>query len=271
MDFYSHNSPHYGLQLESKYFRLPPNSRENKRLQGHFTNEAYAIFHGCNTGFIVAPTLSKTWGIPVAGTLASSAFEYLSKDGRFYFAGVGGGGKASVNDTSFYQQIPCANGACTRMKPGNSPYSGIWGDFKGGGLNFFKFFCVKNDERRCYQSMARSLVDSVSVKPVGQRPSLGDYKELLFDFLCTSAGQGKHRAKCEASLENYHLSRRLGPNGFVGKQIQCSFKECFAKVECMTFNGEYLHHTCDVVNNWDGPVDTLEREYEAYLSGFELL
>jgi hypothetical protein len=271
IDFYSHNSPHYGLQLESKYYRLPPNSRENKRLQGHFTADAYAIFHGCNTGFIVAPAFSKTWEIPTAGTLASSAFEYLSKDGEFYFGGQGGGGKASVNDVSFFQEISCANGACTRMKPGNSPYSGIWGEFKGGGLNFFKFFCVKNDDNRCFKSMARSLVEGVSIKAVGARPSLQDYKDLLYDFLCTSAGAGKHRAKCQNNLETYRLTGRGGPNGFVGRQIQCSFKECYAKVDCLTFNGEYLHHTCDVVNHWDGPVDTLEREYDAYLKGFELL
>ncbi len=271
LDFYTHNSPHYGFQLESKYYRLTPESRENRRLKGHFLPDAYAILHGCNTGFIVAPSLAKLWEIPVAGTLASSGFEYLSKDGQFYFSGAGGGGKANVNDVSFNEGIKCAGGACTRMKPENGPYRGIWGNFEGGGLNFFKFFCVKNDQATCFRTMAKSLINSLSVRAVSTNPSFEDYKDLIYDYLCTSASSGKYRSLCKNSLEQYLRTKQIGSNGFRGKQIQCTFKECYAKVECMSFNGQLLHHTCKVENNWTKQVDTLEREYEAYLKGWELL
>ncbi|MEY4617270.1 MAG: hypothetical protein RJB66_2230 [Pseudomonadota bacterium] len=270
IDLFTHNSPHYGAQLESKYYRMTPESSENNRLVGHFMDDAYAILHGCNTGFIVAPALSKTWGIPVAGTLASTGFEYLHKDGQFYFSGDGRG-RAGRNDVSFSEPINCENGACSRMKPANFTYDGIWGNFEGGGLNFFKFFCVKNNSSSCYRTMAKSLISSLSIKVIGERPSLEEYKEILFDFLCTSSSGGKFRSMCRQNLERYHVSKVVGKNGFQGRQVQCSFKECFAKVECFSFNGQLVHHTCSVKNNWNGQVDTLEREYEAYLKGYDLL
>lgn len=271
IDLFTHNSPHYGAQLESKYYRMTPDSKENKRLVGHFMPDAYAILHGCNTGFVVAPALSRTWGIPVAGTLASTGFEYLGRDGLFHFSGDSRAGKASVNNVSYNESISCEKGACTRMKPANYTYDGVWGNFEDGGLNFFKFFCVKNDTATCYRIMAKSLIESLSIKAVSARPSLADYKELIYDFLCTSGSGGQYRSTCKKNLERYHMTKQIGSNGFYGRQIQCSFKECFAEVDCFSFNGQLVHHTCSVKNHWSGQVDTLEREYEAYLKGFELL
>lgn len=272
IDVFSHNSPQLGAQLESKYHRMTGRSEEQKKMAGRFLPDAYAILHGCNSGFEIAPVLSETWKIPVAGTFTGTGFEYLSKNGRFYPDGNGPGGKASINDASFDRPIQCSKGACTRMKPSNGPYDGIWGDFEAGGLNFFKFFCVKNDGNTCYRSMAKSLVASLSLKPIGIKPSLEDYKDYLYDFLCNSSGSGKYLETCKRSLEQYRMTKRIGSNGFRGRQFQCNFKQCYVSIKCR--NQPILgiiHGTCDVKNLWNREVDTLEREYEAYLKGWELL
>ena len=86
-----------------------------EKLKGHFSNDAYLFLHGCNTGFILAPFLSK-----------------LHSDGEFYLTAKGfspNSDWAHRNKNSYNFETSCRYGKCLRLKPDNHPYIGYWGEY----------------------------------------------------------------------------------------------------------------------------------------------
>lgn len=275
LDLFSHNSPHYGLQLESKYSRLAPDSPGLEKLKANFLPEAYGMIHGCNSGWIVAPTFSRRMGIPFAGSFTSTDFEYLNTDGQYYQRNKGqfpATAFEKTNALSFLEEKDCSYGGCTRMKPDNSPYYGSWGVLSGGGLNIYKFFCPGIGEKTCLKAMARSLFAFPSTKVIDQRSSLEDYRLVLKDFLCPSQKKGARRSACSDELDAYEKTGKRTQAIYSGREVQCDFKGCQAKVICdRDAEGNYLHGTCKVVNASPKTVTTREEEYLSYLKGFQLL
>lgn len=131
--FFSHGSPmtvfldRIGVDTDLRWFTEAP---ESKKLTGHFTKDAYAVFYSYNGGHAHAPGLKNLWNIPVAGALTGTHLEMLSSDNKFYWADKKG---QSVRSR-------CKSSDCYRFRPDNSVYDGMWGTFQQG-LPLFKFFC----------------------------------------------------------------------------------------------------------------------------------
>ncbi|MDD4974059.1 MAG: hypothetical protein PHY93_06890 [Bacteriovorax sp.] len=60
-----------------------------------------------------------------------------------------------VNNNSYNEDVTCALGLCWRMKPSRFNYTSYWGQFKEGGLSFYKLFCnfENNSDGHCEKGL----------------------------------------------------------------------------------------------------------------------
>lgn len=276
LDIFSHSSAQYGIHLDGKTHRLTLNTKGVEKLKSHFMKDAFAYLHGCNTGFNLAPFLSKIWEVPVAGSMTSTNFQKLHSDGHFYLTETGyspNSDWSDVNDKSFITPVSCKEGACLRLKPDNHPYVGFWGEYREGGLPFYKFFCVKNNDQDCKRVMAKSLLSFIGNSSLKLSSSLSDYKKVVLDFLCPVSAKRNLRAECEENLEAALESGDETYNPFSRPLVECNLQSCQAEITCkkIFITGVYKPGTCELSNKFPGKATTLVREYKAYLDGFNSL
>jgi hypothetical protein len=276
LDIFSHSSAQFGIHLDGKAHRLTLNTKGLEAIKGNFMKDAYAYLHGCNSGFNLAPFLSEVWGIPVAGSMTSTNFQKLHSDGNFYlnetqYAPNSNWSKS--NNLSFNKETQCSGGTCLRLKPDNTPYVGYWGAYRGGGLPFYKFFCIKNSKEDCMRVMAKTMLTHVGTVNLKKDSSLAKYKEALFDFLCPISATKDIRQECVAKLEEALVTKDYTYNPFSRPQVECNFKSCEAAIECdkIFMTGIPKPGTCELKNLAVTPATTLVREYLAYLEGFKSL
>jgi hypothetical protein len=274
IDIFSHSSAQYGIHLDGKAHRLTINTSGVEKLKGHFTKDAYAFIHGCNSGFNLAPFLSNLWEIPVAGSMTSTNFQKLHSDGNFYLTEQGffpNAEWATTNEKTFAQPVPCTkDGTCIRLKPDNNPYIGFWGEYHDGGLPFYKFFCIKTEITQCKKIMARSMMAFNATTNISFKSSLAEFKKVLFDFLCPVNSTKDLRGECAAALESSLTSKDETYNPFSQEQIECDFISCKAEIKCdkVPLTGVNKPGTCVLSNDFGHNATTLVREYKAYLQGF---
>ena len=115
-DFYGHSSP-WAVKLAKKNGTITPKSHKSalEKLIPHFTKYAYATLNGCNGGFQLAPRLSAVWKIPVSGSLTSTKFERLQKDGFYKKSDRTDSEKLRSNTLSFKEPLDCSKGVCWRF------------------------------------------------------------------------------------------------------------------------------------------------------------
>jgi len=276
IDIFAHGTAQFGIYLDDNQNRFSTETKAIVKLIGHFEPDAYIIFHGCNTGFNLAPFLSSALGIPVAGALTSSDFQRLHSDGSFYLTQekyYPNGIWAKENKSTFNQVTSCRAGGCIRLKPDNHPYFGYWGEYKAGGLPFYKFFCLKNSQKDCERIMAKSLYSFIGTTNLKLDSSLKEYKNLLGDFLCPISGTKDYRKVCREKLDlsSFTLDETFNP--FRGPQIECDFKSCKVEFKCKQMHNTSLLNAkiCLLINRAQNTSTTLVREYQSYLSGFKQL
>ncbi len=236
INFYGHSSP-WAFKLGKKDSAFDPSSVEKRleKLKGHFTSDAYAIFHSCNSGFNIATSLSRILNIPVAGTLTSGLFERVEADGFWYKESDRHDGQYVYdNAVSFNQKLDCKwSGACVRMKASRSNYSSYWGKFEQGGLSFTKFFCPKNKSmNECEIAMASSLLTFPSIKAINLNSSVNDAKSVAYDWLCQTANDTNYFLNCVNGIEE---AIKRGDDVFKSHskdELRCDFEKCYAKVVC---------------------------------------
>lgn len=276
IDIFAHGTAQYGIYLEDTENRLSTETQTIKKLRGHFNRDAYIIFHGCNAGFTLAPHLSNVLGIPVAGALTSSDFQRLHSDGSFYQTEEDyypNSDWAYENRVTFNRATSCQGGKCIRLKPDNHPYYGYWGEYTGGGLPFYKFFCVNNSQHDCERVMAKSLYSFIGTTNLKLNSSFKEYKDLLGDFLCPISGSRNYRRVCRENLDLSLLTFDNTFNPFRGPQLECDFKGCKTEFKCKRIRKPTFKNamSCFMISNAKTPSTTLVREYQAYLSGFKQL
>lgn len=275
LDIFSHSSAQYGIHFKSRSHRLNINTKGLEVLKKNFTQDAYAFLHGCNSGFNLAPFLSKVWGIPVAGSLTSSNFQRLHSDGHFYLEDEGSAPNkdwSRNNALSFNKEVPCKDGYCLRLKPDNTAYVGFWGAYREGGLPFYKWFCVNNSEEQCFRVMARNLLSQTSIVNLKPDSNESIYKKAVVDYLCPISGQKDLRRECEEALEQALVTKDYTYNPFTRPQVECNFKKCDVEVTCdkILITNVPKPGTCHLTNNAKAAT-TLVREYESYLKAYQLL
>lgn len=273
VDIMSHSVAYYGVILDGKFNRMDPKKDGYDALKGHFTADAYAFLHGCNSGQLLAPIFSSAWGIPVAGSFTGTDFQFVSTNKQFYNDDErrpNGISKSTVNSVSYERNAGCYQGACMRLFPDNFAYGGYWGSFREGGLGFYKWFCSNNDEKRCFTAMARAALSYVSVKSLRENSSLEDYKEVVYDYLCPQ----NRKEVCREALIAAEKGGSMTPDFYQSKTLQCDFKSCKAKFKCQAipFVDLLKKGSCTVENlRASDKTTTLADEYIAYLKGYKLL
>jgi hypothetical protein len=273
IDFFTHGTAHYGLYLENNHNRFSVKTIGIEKLKGHFVEDAYIIMHGCNTGFVLAPFLSRMLDVPVSASMTSTDFQRLHSDGNYYLTDKGqypNSDWARKNNLSFDHETSCRSGKCLRLKPDNHPYTGYWGEYFDGGLPFYKFFCINNPVEQCNRVMAKSLFSFIGTTNLKFDSSITEYKKALVDFLCPISARRDVKGECEANLELAMLTNDETYNPFRGVLLDCNFETCHADFKCKKMNSPYIPNasSCVLVNRANKKATTLVKEYRAYLSGF---
>jgi hypothetical protein len=249
--------------------RLYPNDINLPRLVGHFTDDAIVTLNGCNNGHSFASTLSKLWGVPVAGALTGSHFEQIYRDYRFYWIGSADtfSGGLTVNTDAFLKD--CKNG-CIRMRPDYVPYSGHYGKYQKG-LPFYKFFCNDISETKCLAGMALSVVMNVSPVPLSQTITYDEYATAVREWLCPTYKVGSTiQTQCEKRLAEMTPDvYDINYTPFMGKSMQCTFTSCFQQPVCVD---SYLQtQKCAIGERpSEVPSTTFVTEYLNYLRGYKI-
>lgn len=266
LEFFGHNSPSLGTQSDGLGFRYDFRKPIVATLASHFTKNAYAIIHGCNSGWITAPALAKTWGIAVAGSFTGTRFERLHSDGHFYVADE----EKAPNDNwarsnPDLDNVRCSEGGCLRMRPQYSRYQGKWGDFGGPFLMHYKFFC-QNDINECEKTMAASLFGFVSDTSLRRDSTYAEFREVAKQYLCPVYLDRKITEECHAELdrlETGHGNRGLF-FGVKHPQLKCDLRSCTGKMTCED-------HTCNIANRESKNASTMAQEYLHLLNGFRMI
>lgn len=276
LDFYGHSSP-WSLKLGKDNAALTPSSYEKKlrALKANFLPDAYITLNGCNSGFSIAPDMSKYLELPVSGSLTGTLFERIESDGLWYKeADWTKENYVTINEFSFNEDVSCSLGLCWRMKPSQYNYSSYWGHFKQGGLNFYKFFCnFDNKNGSCERAMAKSLLSFPSVKSINEKSSIEDFKAVAFDYICTTY---KNKSKYNACVEGINNALSRGDLIFqthAGPELNCNFKTCNASVICKDkiFGSGPRGGTCQLkVDVQPNPTNGAQ-EMLSFLKGFKLL
>ena len=274
-DFYGHSSP-WALKIDDYFAPFDPSAHVNALsvLKGNFLPNAYATLNGCNTGFSIAPNLSRALEIPVSGSLTSSVFERLESDGFWYKEDDKNSGQyVTTNKTSYSEKLSCATGACTRMKPSRYNYSSIWGHFKEGGLSFDKFFCnfENRGDGKCEKGMAMSLLGFPSVRPISLKSSVYEYKKVVFDWLCSTGKNSSYFRNCVYGIEDAVNRQDLIYRSHPTNELNCDFNSCNVKVTCTidTATNTPAPGSCKVVTIPNPQPTNVAQEYLSLMRGFD--
>lgn len=277
IDFFTHSTAQFGLHLNMRANPLNERTEHLSSIKSNFTKDAYVILHGCNNGFTLAPFLSRVWNLPVAGSLTSTNFQKLHSDGEFYLTGTSQyptyGSWAKENNLSFSKEESCAQGACLRMRPENAPYVGFWGEYREGGLPFYKFFCGYLTEEKCLPVMAKSMLAHTLKINLNKNSSFEDYKKAVVDYLCPVSAKSNIKGQCEAELEKALVTKDYTYNPFSRDLLECDFRGCQQEIACKNTIIKAIPKpgSCLLKNTFTGKATTLVREYEAYLKAYPYL
>lgn len=275
LDFYGHSSP-WALKLGKSDAALTPSAYEKKlrALKGNFLPGAYITLNGCNSGFSLAPDLSKYLELPVSGSLTGTLFERIESDALWYKeSDWTPENYVTINPVTFGEDVACSLGFCWRMKPSHYSYSSYWGQFKEG-LNFYKFFCnFENNDGRCEKAMALSLLSFPSVKSIDESSSLEDFKTVAFDYLCTTYKNKTKFDECVSGITEAITRGDLVYKSHAGPELNCNFQTCNALVVCKEkrFGSGPKGGTCRLKTTIQPNPTNAAQEMVSLLKGFELL
>ena len=278
LDFYGHSSP-WALKLGKSDAALTPSAyaKKLKALKANFLPDAYVTLNGCNSGFSIAPDMSKYLELPVSGSLTGTLFERIESDGRWYKElDWTKENYVTTNEFSYEDTLSCSLGLCWRMKPSQYNYSSYWGHFKEGGLNFYKFFCNFDDTTsKCEKAMARSLFTFPSVKNINEKSSVEDFTAVAFDYICSTYKNKNKFDECVNGITEAIARGDLVYKTQPGQQpeLNCTFKGCNASVVCKDkiFGSGPRGGTCTLNVKNSTPPTNAAQEMVSFLKGIKLL
>ncbi|MGZ3769159.1 MAG: hypothetical protein ACXVCP_06640 [Bdellovibrio sp.] len=265
LDFFGHNSPTLGTQTDGLGFRFDFLKPEVQSLAPQFDRGAYAMIHGCNSGWLIAPSLAKIWNIPVSGSLTGTRFEHLHSDGHFYVYANGKAPSSSwAKQNSDLDGMTCSAG-CIRMRPTYSYYISKWGNFNGPTLSHYKFFCALN-EKECEKRMALSLYGFVTDHSLKPSSDINEFRNVVKEYLCPVYADRKVTVACHKALDLIEQKKGDPTIHFVfnNKQLSCDFEGCKAQMTCE-------EHTCKINFEKTQQATTLADEYMHFINGFHWL
>jgi hypothetical protein len=268
LDIFSHSAIKYGIQLsvgpDGNIF--PDDKKRIKKFKSYLNKKAYIVLHGCNSGFYLAPLFSDLLGVPVFGSLTSTDFQEKTATGDWYF----NNSYDLPENVEMDKSEECKLGLCIRMKPRNAPYVGYWGKFTGGGLSFYKVFCVNMPNERCLEGMAMYTRDFISSYNVKKNISYEEYQKVVQEMICPIHARSEIRQECIDGL-NQALKqpaiRTYSP--FRGQALSCGWEEClFDFVSAPT---EKSPSAIELINTSNKESITFVEEYFRYLHAYKYM
>lgn len=268
---YGHSNIPYGARLfrQFRLGRFESDFQDLAQLRKNFAENAYAILSGCNSGWSLAIKLSEVWQIPVAGSFTGTVFEKLGSDRNFHLTS-----NKQITFAQSNMNVSCYKGACIRQVPQNTVYNGHYGSYETPSLNFLKFFCkgMKNLER-CYKGMATAALNSTNVySQKYQSTTLNEYKNIVSDILCRSEETGT-RQNCFNFLSKLNTATHRTSFFMNSKygQLNANFEGHDGQTSCTKIEGKEEINCTITSQKTNQKVDTMAREFEAYMMGFNLL
>lgn len=258
----THNAAFQGNAIQRRSDRLGPNNFPWSKFTSKFTPDSYVFLHGCNTGFIVAPGISKALKRPVLGSLTSTDFEEIFADGNWYHNNPdfdqhpAGMRKLKTSGDLHAQTKSCWKGFCHRMTPNIHPYRGYWGNYEVG-LPYYQAFCNYGQNQTTGDSGCRAGIKSAIEATATISPK--SWEDKVLDFMCPRMADPTVLENCKAVLKGAETGRRV----FWGSTTKCDLRGCDYQIK----GGR--NREGKKVNNFVGGNagdDQLRKDYEFFMS-----
>lgn len=228
LDIIGHNGVEKGPWLHDDPNRLDyKNEALMSSIRSLFNPKAYARLQGCNTGWNVAPKLSKAWGIPILGSFTSTSFYFLAKNGAYELLHrelpqdrlSSFDAWSFVSDNGVASRTDCPSGVCLTLMPEAAPYHfQAHKSSQAAWLPFRKAICDASiADSRCEMAWAEGILTSIT--PLPRKTALTNkeaFRDMLQFTLCASYSDKSAQAVCmskvrrEQSQGIYSLPYRIG-------------------------------------------------------------
>lgn len=227
-DLYAHSNQENGAALDQDY--MSKFSYELNVWSRKFTPDAWASIHGCNSGWNLAPSLAKRWGVPVSGSYTGTHFQRLHTAGDFYPYDTQlapPGPWAPTNPLSFTREQDCLMTGCVRMHPDPYRYWGEWG-IAEHGLGFYRFACGPLAADVCERRMVGTFLGFLGKTNFGRASGEPEFRRMLAEYMCPINRDLPVRADCERGIEAALANGDDTYTPFPGKSSVCAGDECRA-------------------------------------------
>ena len=236
LDIISHNGVELGPWLEDTDMRLDfKNQNLMSQLKSLFDENAWARIQGCNSGWNVAPALSKAWGIPVMGSFTSTSFYTLNKNGSYELYSENKVNAASIDTWSFQQNTICPEGACITLRPENAPYHyHVHKSKEAAWLPFLKPICDTSiSDQKCQRALAESLLTTTGPENRSQAQSNKDiFKTIVLRNICGAHTSKSSQVNCIDYVKSTYEQRKSYMPYTTGTMLNCpALRACQFKQE----------------------------------------
>lgn len=273
IDIYGHSNAVEGIIVDKNVLLVSALSEDDivwDKLSSKLSQDSYIMIHGCNAGVKMAPDLAKKLNIAVLAALTGSDFQKIYSN-KFWTQdfNVPLELQSPSNRLSLIEEKECKKGYCTRMKPDNSSYKGVWGDWSEGGYPAYKIFCGSNNGTTCKKGALEAIISFPSTIPAAQVKTLDQFKEVATDFLCPFESNPEKQAECKNSLEKSLTDEAISTySPFRGTTLSCDFVKCFAHFKCGAIASSFNPGKCKLTNEKPGANSTFTNEYKFLVEAF---
>lgn len=202
-----HNGAHAGPWLQDGMNRLNFRSPELAKLKSKFTPDAYLSLMGCNSGWNVAPAMSKLLGIPALATFTSSGVYILTKNQEYELYS-----EATIQNK---ETRGCGGAECLNLRPEGAPYHfHMHSDPRAVWLPISKMVCDASiSTETCQRAYANVLLNTISSTNKGNaKADLKEFENIFADQVCGAISTARGQQSCrEQALQNLRAGTGFFP------------------------------------------------------------
>lgn len=260
MHMIGHNGAQLGPWLQDADNRWNYKAERLKELQSNFAADAYIHMLGCNSGWHVAPSISKLLQVPVISTFTSTALHVLTNTQEYelYSEAVVANRKTEN----------CTQKTCMNLRPESTPYHfGKHQNPKAIWLPIAKPVCHANiSDDRCRKAYATSLLDVISSQnKASAYNNLEDFQNIFFDQVCGAYASADSQVSCRQAVRTALLNQQNYFPFRYGQPLDCpALRAC-------SFNEVNNDLRLNTSNKGKDEISTIRDSYEEAIAGWRLL
>ncbi|WII70534.1 hypothetical protein QJS83_08695 [Bdellovibrio sp. 22V] len=271
LQFFAHSNPRVGMQLEGSS-RLAPEDAEFTKLKQFLAPNAIAVFHSCNSAWVMAPAAAKIWNRPAFGSFTSDDFQEMMSDGKWYFHDEGffpeNLSRIGSTTSIVRERIKCSKLECLRMKPSNTLYRGAVGKF-GRGLGFYKVFSTNTD--KIPAALIHYTLLFPSVTPLSMQSSRKEFLTVVKDWMCPNDKSSQRREACSRAIDSGAFQTNPTLNFFNGEAIACNNIRCQTVVKCSNLKSAFGLASCKTQTLSESPSTVFSDQMKMIMKGLQML